>query len=425
MNTTTYTIDADASGHLDGLLKKLATRAKRLKVAPPVWTFGEVYKHEERDPRTKELITRLYRTVEISTEVIKLAGWRLIATLDHTTEAGVVVRGVPGEDVPTTYRDALPTCDHCHTTRKRLETFVVRHDDDSLKAVGRNCVHDFLGMDPTRFIYSARIAGLVNEAAEECAEWSGGREFIELERYLAYVAMTITEAGWVSRSKAREDGREFAATADLALSAMWDAGKVTNGYTHPTADESHYDRARKGIEWARDLGADGSDLNDYAHNAHVVGLSEGITLKNIGIAASIIFVAERHAERIREEAARREAEKDSDYIGTVGKREEFTLTLLGTREFESDFGVTTMHKFADPEGNIAIWYASSGTLWNVNAPTPEDAHEWAKPGAEVEEGETVTVRATVKAHTEYKGTKNTKLTRVATFKPKKKKGKAA
>src|SRR3972149_3916096 len=57
----------------------------------------------------------------------------------------MILRNVPGETLPESWRRADQKCDHCGLIRKRNETFVVRHEDGTLKQIGRQCIADFLG----------------------------------------------------------------------------------------------------------------------------------------------------------------------------------------------------------------------------------------------------------------------------------------
>jgi hypothetical protein len=84
-------------------------------------------------------------------------------------------------------------------------------------------------------------------------------------------------------------------------------------------------------------------------------------------------------------------ESVSEYVGKVGERMkglEVTVTFL--KQFETDFGLSTLHKFVDADGNVFTWFSSSKTL---------------------ELGEKYRMNAGVKKHEEYKEVKQTILTR--------------
>lgn len=98
------------------------------------------------------------------------------------------------------------------------------------------------------------------------------------------------------------------------------------------------------------------------------------------------FVAERKAKYAAQDAS-------SQHIGTVGKREVFSLTIQWVKYFEGAFGATYIHGLKDAAGNVVI-YKGSKCLG--------------------EKGAAITVKATVKEHGERDGVKQTIITRPAT-----------
>lgn len=97
------------------------------------------------------------------------------------------------------------------------------------------------------------------------------------------------------------------------------------------------------------------------------------------------FVAERKAKFAAQDAG-------SQHIGTVGKREVFTVTINWVKYFEGAFGATYIHGLKDAAGNVVI-YKGSKSLG--------------------EKGAAVTVKATVKEHGERDGVKQTIISRPA------------
>ena len=95
----------------------------------------------------------------------------------------------------------------------------------------------------------------------------------------------------------------------------------------------------------------------------------------------------------------------SEYVGEVGARQVFELTVKRVYSYEarsfSGYGTETryIYNFEDKNGNVFIWKTSSG-LWRKGLP--------------IEEGETFKCRATVKDHSVYNDVKQTELTRLRT-----------
>lgn len=81
---------------------------------------------------------------------------------------------------------------------------------------------------------------------------------------------------------------------------------------------------------------------------------------------------------------------NSEYVGEIGDRIEETLTVTKAVTLESYYGTSIMHIMEDAIGNVFVWITKA-----KNYP----------------EGKVVTLRGTIKDHKEYKGTKQTILTR--------------
>lgn len=101
------------------------------------------------------------------------------------------------------------------------------------------------------------------------------------------------------------------------------------------------------------------------------------------------------AEYIREQKAYHAPKTDSEYVGEVGDKVEWTLTFKDYFTFETHYTYTGeinfIYKFADKDGNTIVWKTGKAL--------------------EMEEGKEYTVKGTIKAHNEYKGDKQTVLTR--------------
>ena len=84
----------------------------------------------------------------------------------------------------------------------------------------------------------------------------------------------------------------------------------------------------------------------------------------------------------------------TEYFGNIGDKLELNLTLIHTGGYETMYGYTYVYAFVDSEGHQFIW----------------------KTGCYLDEseGSTLTVRGTIKAHSEYRGARQTELTRCKT-----------
>ena len=90
-------------------------------------------------------------------------------------------------------------------------------------------------------------------------------------------------------------------------------------------------------------------------------------------------------------------ESVSEYVGEIGDREIFELTIQKAIGLDGMYGHSTMHIMEDTVGNVFVWNTASKTL---------------------EVGKTYKMKGTVKDHREYRGVKQTVLTRCTLIKGK-------
>jgi len=118
------------------------------------------------------------------------------------------------------------------------------------------------------------------------------------------------------------------------------------------------------------------------------GLTEGQTK---AVLAMITRGEARVAERAkaREEARQADADK-SGWVGTIGERMDFSLTIRILIEMEGQYGYSYLHVMNDAQGNVLVY---KGTK-NLGG-----------------RGDAVQVKATVKDHDTRDGVKQTKIAR--------------
>ena len=82
---------------------------------------------------------------------------------------------------------------------------------------------------------------------------------------------------------------------------------------------------------------------------------------------------------------------NSEFVGQVKDRGTFDLTLTFRKGFDTDFGVSFLNTLKDSQGNVFTY--------------------WGNSFLDVEVDTTITVKATIKDHREYQGTKQTVINR--------------
>ncbi len=367
--------------------------------------------------------------VTITGTAPKYAGWRFIATLeplpgaDDKTETLNLIMTVPGEKCPVSYMAAahVGRCDHCNAKRVRKQTFVVQHDDGTFKAVGRQCIKDFLGHDdPNKLAaWAELLIELGGMAAGACDDdWLGGmggnaESRYDLEFYLGWVAGVVRHLGWMSRSRAKAIFKPGEATVDHVNYILSPPVKMDDKERREyealkaecTPTDNDKTTAAVALEWALGLdiealmAAGGAD--NYLANVAALARARTVTRKTCGLGGSIVAAYARACQKELNEKqlANRPA---SVHVGTVKARAVYRVRCDRVIPHESDFGCT---------------YITRMTIWDdTRAVYANDAVWFASSNHDMAEGKFYSVKMTVKKHEDYNGRPQTVFTRGAVVK---------
>lgn len=317
-------------------------------------------------------------TVDVRGVEPRINGWRLAAKIEFNDTLGNIVKTVPGIDhIDPKYRNVGPVCEHCNTTRRRNDVFVLRHANGDEKIVGRNCFADFLrnGDAGTLTAYAEFIDSLPEfdgEGDDDCEESLGGWGFasngpvVTKVQYLAMVSCCIRKFGWLGRTAAREFGNpDKFATADLAGRTYWGRYKdrmnfIEKNDLYPT--EFDNERAERALEWAK------TKVNDRSEYLHTIGklaeVGEWVEWRYDGYLASIISAYLKDQDQEIERAKRKAARY---HVGEEGERlKNLAVTVVRMRFTEGMYGTKTIltfeHTFKGPNGEecraVLTWFAS-------------------------------------------------------------------
>lgn len=331
-------------------------------------------------------------------------GWKFIASVEHTAQ-GNIIRSVCDVEVPARYYNTQPVCEHCQSRRYRKNTFIVMNEETGeFKQVGKSCLLDFThGMSAEGV---AAYVSLFDELIQGEAPVDGcwGEQYFETAEFLQYVAETIRAFGYrkndfySSERSTRDRASDYLILNHGGFRGIWDAeiretlqAEMDSVSFNPENPEI-IKLAADAREWA--LTQDES--NNYMHNLITACKLDHVGHKHFGILASLFPTYNRELEyqaRKAAEEAKRAAEAakgmDSVWVGNVKDR----ITVLVesfkcVTSWETEYGTTRIYKITDNTGNVFTW----------------------KTGTFLEEG-IKTITGTIKAHNEFRGVKQTELTR--------------
>lgn len=404
---------------LNGRAKKLGLDEMEIEFVEPIYleTHHNVWRDVNLNTWYEPVGLTKFNVIHLMGSPPQVNGWKFVGALDHTYGEGVIVRALQFEGAPDLskyFTSPSDICEHCHTIRRRNNTYLLQHEQSKeIIQVGSSCLKDFTGhASPETYAkwLDAQCAQVSEAEGKDYYVENSPRPMHGLSQrvYLAYVAKMVTEYGWLSKSAAREaTGDTTSSTASLALEGMFPAQSLQEdidkwlaaGDDYKTWPESlrmyappvakYWEIADKAITWAKTLPEDST--NSYENNCRVVGSSDYILYKDCGISASMVNAVHKLHRNTNS------AEIDNSHWGEVGSREDITLVFEGATPIEGKFGISTLHQFRDTGGRKFTWFASNG-IGNGHV--------------DLEQGHAYKLRGTIKCHREFRGQKQTQLTRV-------------
>lgn len=385
MDTRSFVIPAANKPMVEDYIVKLNKRAQKLSLPEITLTWGKAFIQKQNINGGK--VDVLVIPVDVVGPLsVSYEGYKFLATLQHLPTGENIIRTISDNDwiVPVEYHNSGSQCEHCQVKRYRKDTYVVvRESDGKTYQVGSSCIKDFLGGNsPDDILKRATLAAELIDFMTNSSHGSIGHNdegVFHIESFLAQTVACIRDYGWVSKSDARNSGNK--ATVTWVLDNLNPPYGQTN-LSVITDDDK--DKARKAVEWVENISDEECEFSDYLHNIRAIARSGMVGFRTAGFVASIIVAYDK-------ELAKRQPKLISSHIGMVKMREEFDLTLKNIYSGRSEWGAYTRYTFQDDRGNIFVWTSSVEQDLEIN--------------------KKYQIRGTVKAHTEFKGVKQTEINR--------------
>lgn len=375
---------------LEAKLTRIANKCRKYGCSFTYEKTGETYR-ELTDPFGRKYTARFIQVEAEGTAVMN--GWQFVASVEHTEKGNIINRTCIVE-VPARYHFGQPVCEHCKSRRARKHTYIVRNTESGeFRQVGRSCLQDFThGLSAEAAAEYISLYECLIEGSAPPADGTGER-YIDIREALQFIAETVDKFGYVRTQENRRS------TADRAYSYY--------AAEHGWLPERLRDEARSEMERAAfDPGSpkaqaladealswilEQDETNNYMHNLKTVCSLPYVRYKNFGILASLFPSYDRErAYKARKEAEAKAAEENaSRHVGAVKDR--ITIAVASVEcvaSWDGDFGTTRIYKIVGTDGNVYIW--KTGNVLDAGVKT---------------------IIGTVKAHTDFRGVKQTEVTR--------------
>jgi hypothetical protein len=418
-------------------VESLNRKAKKYGLAPATWEIvdehvtSEVLIGETRDDHgVKQGVygKRSARLVKLHAPELKIAGWTFIAKIEPMQGPRNKV-SVVGKDVilPKTAWTTKMHCEHCAQTRNRNAVYLLENDKGTQKQVGSNCLADFLGHDASSAANAAEgVARLFGDDGEfdEFGSGGKGRDYVPTDYALQIILQRIDlDGGFISRAVADRDMKM--STSESVTGDLF--GKEASMMAaRARANPGLVGRAAAVREWGQAI--DDDEASPFLQNAKALALADAIQPSETGMLAGMVSAYNRYVE----EAARAKQPRKNETIGKPGDK--FGPADKKLTKKDRDAGVT-MHpphtakvtrianvsgqwgdkqgiELVDEDGRTLMWWASGDTTYD-NA---DEVHK--RFGSDtlrrLHTGDVVNITGgSIKGHSEYRGTKQTTLTRVS------------
>ena len=245
--------------------------------------------------------------------------------------------------------------------------------------VGRGCLKDFIGISVESFAKYIQDANCILDSDPNVYDYELGfyKRVIDPDIYLERCIAIIREKGYYKMLKCDALDKDTVKNLNITDDIKEEAKTV--------------------IQFFENL--EPTDTFELDTKMFITG-KKAITGTNGFIAYAYVL----YNKLIGKELARKEREEQkakSNFVGEVGDRITLTAVPSVLTSWKNEFGWTTLYKFVDDNNNVYVWKTSTDLIAQ-----DENGYDVYVPDMK-----NVTIKATIKEHNEFRGEKQTVLTR--------------
>lgn len=382
-----FNVPAHRMETLTARLNKLVKKANKYGNEPIGYTIGAKTMAE------KLIHNNGNRPHKIQVEMVDVIVWgnapkygeyTFAAKVEFMDGGENVVHNIANIELENRFRFMVNHCDHCGHNRVRNNVYVFTNANGEQMAVGSSCLRDFTGCDnPLEIANRATFFSDVQDICEdeEKEYWGGAGEYIfSAAAILQSAAANIRQYGWISKAKAME--LETTPTSQYVINDLiknngkWVAVEICDADIAMAQSAMDYFRAGNQFD------------NNYLDNIRVILKSDMVAYRHLALVASGVQHVIREQSNIVANAAKAIV---SQYVGNVGDKLKDIAVIFEKEIYigETQFGSKYLYCFQH-NGNSVNWFTDK---------------------RDFEVGNAYTMSATVKELKEYKGIKQTIVTR--------------
>ena len=321
------------------------------------------------------------------------------------TKNGNVMRKINHEvEIPARYYNSGCICEHCNSDRYRKEVLIIRNvNTGEYKQVGKACCKLYTGNLDAQWV--AMLGEFYDTLAEEEQDGMsydhlpvGGR-YYPLSEVVETAYAIIRKCGYFSSNTNMPTKVLTSICMNDGYSAMNKELKFRKYNIEFCGSDFDgvEDYAKKVIEYYKSASAEAN--SDFMRNISIIIKNGYVSQKELGYVCYLPQGYMKEVEKAEQKriAAEKRAKSDAlGYFGEVGKRykNEKVASVEEVGYYTTQFGIMTIYRITLESGYELTWKTSS---------VPYEFED--------EDKEVNTVAFTVKEHGEYKGYKQTVVTR--------------
>jgi hypothetical protein len=327
----------------------------------------------------------------------KFNGWYTLGMV--TRKDGIVQCYFNDAELLKQYKDTDFHCDHCHKHVHRNSVVLLEHENGERKLVGTACVKEFTqGLDGNLIAQFNDLDSYLSKTASDldCLLKGenlddipisgmierGGNPIYDIQEIVATASYLIRLYGF---SPSGADDATWKYILDTIRKA-WD-------------DEDAKAEATKAIEWLKSLPEEEYLKSSYLFNLRQIIDADYCAYRHFSILTSLIPTYKKAvAKKISQNTV-------SNHVGQINEKFTLNLTYKNTASFDSQYGTCFFHFFTDEMGNVFKWSTNKGLVYSY-----KDIFDRVITH-QLDQGALVEIKGTIKEHTEYKGVKQTVITR--------------
>ena len=313
--------------------------------------------------------------VEINFPDYRLGNYSVVAVIDHGENGNLIYSDV---EIPMEYHKGIGICEHCRTRHNRKTTVLLSDEFGNFKQVGTTCLKEYTGISDISLVNAYRVVeSLLIDSDISSGNFTGRpSENMETVNYLEKCIHVTLENGY------NKDNKEKA--MKLKSNDLTDAD-------------------RKIAEKVMDFFGNNDFSDNFLENIKVV-LSNDYCKPYNGFVAYAYTAYLKAMEKAEKEKQLKEEATNTEYYGKVGDKITVEVTGKIVGSYETSYGyygqTVRIWEFTDAENHVFVWKTSSFFAVD-NEEKMDDEH--------VFHGK---IKATIKEHSEYRGKKQTVITRV-------------